>query len=51
VLFKKNDLRFLAKIELLRGDPVMFAWILDHIAPLIAGVKYFKSECKNKMPT
>jgi hypothetical protein len=25
--------------------------MLDHIAPLIVGVKYFKSECKNKMPT
>lgn len=50
-MFKKNDLRPLPKIKLLRGDPVTYAWMLDNIAPLIVGVNHFKSECKNKMPT
>jgi hypothetical protein len=50
-LFKKNDLRSMAKIKKLRIDPETYTWMLNHIVPLIVGVKYYKAECKKTLPT
>jgi hypothetical protein len=50
-LFKKNDLKSIANIKKLRGDPETYTWMLNHIVPLVVGVKYYKSECKKTLPT
>jgi hypothetical protein len=39
------------RIKRLRKDQETHAWLLDNIAPLIVGVKYYKSQCKVELPT
>jgi hypothetical protein len=51
VLFKKNDLKSIAKIKKLRTDPETYTWMLNHVVPLIVGVKYYKTECRKTLPT
>jgi hypothetical protein len=38
-------------IKRLRKNQKTHTWLLDNIAPLIVGVKYYKSQCKVELPT
>jgi hypothetical protein len=50
-LYRKNNLKSLEEIQMLREDPVSYAWMLDNIAPLIVGNVKYKEECKQVVPT
>jgi hypothetical protein len=50
-LYRKNNLKSLEEVQMLREDPVSYAWMLDNIAPLIVGYVKYKEECKQVVPT
>jgi hypothetical protein len=50
-LYRKNNLKSLESVKMLRRDPETYTWMLDNIAPLIVGNGKYREECKQMIPT